>query len=246
MKGMPMAETARHNQNQGAQRPPQRESLVFSPVTGLIRLVFSCFGWFLFSVMAGAFVDWLGMLAGWWGRDHATAVLTQDILWLGENFTSSLFGVPPAELALGLSKTVHHYLSFGEIRLYANDTAFLRIVKSAALSVQPYWEAVILSAMSTVVRVFILCLSAVFYLIVFVVTMIDGLVERELRKEGGGIEHAAVFHHARIWVSRPLAYAPIVYLACPVSINPSWVVMPSALMLGMATYFTFFTFRKHV
>ena len=126
------------------------------------------------------------------------------------------------------------------------DNAFFAFAKQVALAVQPYWQGVIYSAMNTVVRLFIIALSAVFFIVVFVVTMIDGLVERELRKEGGGIEHAAVFHHAKIWVSRPLAWSPIVYLSLPVSINPAWVVLPSALVFGMATYIAFFTFRKYV
>ena len=224
---------------------PRADSPVFSPVTGSIRLVWKCIAWLLLSVVIGTLLDWGGMLAGWWGRDHSLTVLSQDIAWLGNNFTTSILGRSPAEVALDISRVVHDYLSF-QVRPSPRDSAFITLAKQAALAVQPYWQGVIYSAMNTVVRLFIIMLSAVFFIVVFIVALIDGLVERELRKEGGGIEHAAVFHHAKIWVSRPLAWSPIVYLSLPVSINPAWVVLPSALVFGTATYIAFFTFRKYV
>lgn len=224
---------------------PQADSPVFSPISGSIRFVWRCLIWLLLSIFFGTFFDWLGMLAGWWGSDHSLTVLSQDIAWLGENFTTSILDRSPAEVALAISRTVHDYLSF-HVQPSPRDSAFIALAKQTALAVQPYWQGVIYSAMSTAVRLFIIALSAVFFIVVFVVTMIDGLVERELRKEGGGIEHAAVFHHAKTWVSRPLAWSPIIYLSLPVSINPAWVVLPSALVFGTATYIAFFTFRKYV
>lgn len=224
---------------------PQTDSPVFSPISGTLRLIWRCVAWLFLSVVIGTVLDWLGMLAGWWGPDHSLTVLSQDIAWLGEHFTTSILGRSPAEVALAISRAVHDYLSF-QVQPSPRDSAFIALAKQTALTVQPYWQGVIFSAMNTVVRLFIILLSAVFFIVVFVVALIDGLVERELRKEGGGIEHAAVFHHAKIWVSRPLAWSPIVYLSVPVSINPAWVVLPSALVFGMATYIAFFTFRKYV
>ena len=217
---------------------PQADSPVFSPISGSIRFVWRCLTWLLLSIFFGTVFDWLG-------SDHSLTVLSQDIAWLGENFTTSILGRSPAEVALDISRVVHDYLSF-QVRPSPRDNAFFVFAKQVALTVQPYWQGVIYSAMNTVVRLFIITLSAVFFIVVFVVTMIDGLVERELRKEGGGIEHAAVFHHAKTWVSRPLAWSPIIYLSLPVSINPAWVVLPSALVFGMATYIAFFTFRTYV
>lgn len=224
---------------------PQTDSPVFSPISGTLRFVWKCVAWLFLSVVIGTVLDWLGMLAGWWGPDHSLTVLSQDIAWLGNNFTTSILGRSPAEVALAISRAVHDHLSF-QVHPSPRDSAFIALAKQTALTVQPYWQGVIYSAMSTAVRLFIIALSAVFFIVVFVVTMIDGLVERELRKEGGGIEHAAVFHHAKTWVSRPLAWSPIIYLSLPVSINPAWVVLPSALVFGMATYIAFFTFRKYV
>ena len=220
---------------------PQADSPVFSPISGTLRLIWRCVAWLFLSVVIGTVLDWLGMLAGWWDPDHSLTVLSQDIAWLGEHFTTSILGRSPAEVALAISRAVHDHLSF-QVHPSPRDSAFIALAKQTALTVQPYWQGVIFSAMNTVVRLFIIMLSAVF----FVVALIDGLVERERRKEGGGIEHAAVFHHAKIWVSRPLAWSPIIYLSVPVSINPAWVVLPSALVFGMATYIAFFTFRKYV
>ena len=71
---------------------PQTDSPVFSPISGTLRLVWKCVVWLFLSVVIGTVLDWLGMLAGWWGPDHSLTVLSQDIAWLGEHFTTSILG----------------------------------------------------------------------------------------------------------------------------------------------------------
>ena len=107
-----------------AQQSPQADSPVFSPISGSIRFVWRCLTWLLLSIFFGTFFDWLGMLAGWWGSDHSLTVLSQDIAWLGENFTTSILDRSPADVALAapymttsLSTSSRHHATASSSRL---------------------------------------------------------------------------------------------------------------------------------
>lgn len=197
----------------------------------------------LISIFVGTAVDYLGMWLDWWDDKHQLQVLSHDIAYLGENFTTSIFGMPPADLALQLATWVNDKLSIS-IHRRPNEANIYRIYHAAVESFNPFWQNFIYSAMTAVVRLFIIILSVAFYLIVFLVAMIDGLVQRELRKEGGGIEHAQIYHHAKTWIGRILIISPMIYLAWPESINPNWIVLPSAGAFGLSVFITFSTFKK--
>ena len=113
---------------------PQADSPVFSPISGTLRLIWRCVVWLFLSVVIGTVLDWLGMLAGWWGPDHSLTVLSQDIAWLGEHFTTSILGRSPAEVALAISRAVHDYLSF-QVHPSPRDSAFIALAKQTALTV---------------------------------------------------------------------------------------------------------------
>lgn len=220
-------------------------ALVFAPITWPVSRLLSILSFILMSIVMGTVLDWIGMWAGWWGANHQLHVLSSDIAYLGTHFTTSILGKPPADVALMIGQYVHRYLSFDVVHK-ANDPAFFRALKQVGEVIQPYWQSIVYSAMTVVVRIFIIALSLVFYVVVFLVAMIDGLVERELRKEGGGIERAQIYHHAKIWIPRILYFSPMIYLAWPWSINPGWIVVPSAVLFGLSVYLTFATFMKHL
>lgn len=222
----------------------KRFNAVFSPITWPLGKILATIKFIFVSIMLGTLIDWLGMWLGWWGNNHQLEVLTKDIAYLGANFTVSIFGIPPADLAIRIGQTIQSYLGY-DIKLNPADPRFFRMVKDVLIAVQPYWQSIIYSAMTVGVRVFIIAMSLFFYVVVFLVAMIDGLVERELRKLGGGIERAKLYHHAKIWIPRVLYFSPMIYLAWPNSINPSWIVLPSAIVFGIAVYMTFSTFMKY-
>lgn len=223
---------------------PRRVSLL-TPITLPLSIMLSVSSYLLLSIILGTVIDWLGVVLGWWDNNHQLAVLKSDILYLGENFTTSIAGVSPADLAVSISQQVQQTLTFSH-KVGGQQYKFMRLVAKTLIIIEPYYQSMVYSAMTVAVRILIITLSTVFFIIVFFVAMIDGLVQRELRKDGGGIERAQVYHHAKTWVGRVLVISPVIYLAYPHSINPNWIVLPAALAFYLAVFITFATFKKYL
>lgn len=216
-----------------------------SPITVPLTIAKKTIGYLFLSIIIGTAVDYLGYFLDWWEYDHQLQVLASDIGYLGDNFTISIFGQPPAELALAISQRIKQWMTFS-IYIGHQEFFFMQMVKGFFQLVEPFWQNLVYSAMTVGVRVFIIIMSISFFVVVAIVAAIDGLTERELRKEGGGIEHSKLYHHAKAWTGRVLVVSPIIYLSWPETINPGVVILPAAAFFGMAVYVTFFTFKKHL
>lgn len=231
--------------SKAAPAPEKRGPSKVSPITVPLKIVFAITGYLVVSIVFGTLIDYLGIWLDWWGYDHQFGVLAADISYLGKNFTMSIFGQPPAELAIEISTEVKRYMT-PSIFIGKQDWAFMRLFKVGVQAVEPFWQNLVYSAMTVFVRCFIVIMSISFFVLVFIVAAVDGLVERELRKEGGGIEHSKLYHHSKAWVGRVLVVSPMIYLSWPETIDPSIVILPAAGMFGLAVYMTFFTFKKHL
>lgn len=216
-----------------------------TPIVLPIKVFLTLTGYLLMSIVLGTTVDYLGIWLGWWDHTHQLHILAADIQYLGDNFTVSVFGQPPAELALAIGQTIKSYLTFST-QIHYQEFYFFRLAKTVLEIVEPYWQNLIYSAMSVAVRVFIILMSIIFFIVVFIVAAVDGLVERELRKEAGGLEYAKVYHHAKIWIRRVLIVSPIIYLSYPESINPAFIILPAASSLWLATLISFATYKKYL
>jgi len=74
---------------------------------------------------------------------------------------------------------------------------------------------------------------------------VDGLVERDLRRWGGGRESSNVFNLARRSIVPAFVAACVVYISLPFSINPIIVILPFACLLGMAVRIAFERMKKY-
>lgn len=218
---------------------------LLTPIVAPLSMAITVSIYLITTILVGSLLDFSGYLLGWWGVDHQLNVLATEIQYLGDNFTVSVFGQPPAELALSISREVQSWLTFST-KIGGQDYFFWRVVKDIIEALEPLWQNLVYSAMTVAVRCFIISMSVVFFILVFMVAAVDGLVERELRKEGGGLEHAKLYHHAKIWTTRVLIISPIIYLSWPTVINPGFIILPSAAAFGFAVYMTFSTFKKHL
>lgn len=218
---------------------------LLSPIVVPFGMAITVILYLLTTILLGTIIDFIGYLIGWWERDHQLTVLATEIQYLGNNFTASVFGVPPADLALSISQKVQSWLTLST-KIGGQEYAFWRLVKMIVSHIEPFWQNLVYTVMTVAVRCFMISMSIVFFILVFLVAAVDGLVERELRKEGGGLEHSKVYHHAKIWVGRVLIVSPIIYLSWPMAINPGFIILPAAFAFGFATYMTFSTFKKHL
>lgn len=96
------------------------------------------------------------------------------------------------------------------------------------------------------VRLAVLALAVPAFVLFGVVGLIDGLVQRDLRRRGAGRESSFVYHHARAAIL-PLLLAPfIAYLALPVSLHPGWIVLPAAMLAALAVALAARSFKKYL
>jgi len=76
--------------------------------------------------------------------------------------------------------------------------------------------------------------------------MVDGLVARHIRKEGGGRESSWLYHRAK-WAIITLSGTSImVILLLPINYSPSWVLPAGALVLGVLVRMQWAYFKKYL
>ena len=234
--------------NPNAQQPPRKRGLfglIFLPFS----MVFIVAGYLVGSILVSILLEWGGMLFGLCDYDHAAHVLEQEFAYLGDNFTMTLLGVSAEDAAL----RVIHFFQDG---LVARPPAQIHVSPQELLSMRfwsqltanwPYYRiAVVYVLMVTGIRCVIIVLSSLLFVLVGLVAAIDGLHLRELRKVGGGIEHAGVYHHAKAFVPYTVGISPVLYLSWPSSINPNFILLPGMLLFYLAVLVGFSTFKKFI
>jgi integrating conjugative element membrane protein (TIGR03747 family) len=91
-----------------------------------------------------------------------------------------------------------------------------------------------------------LALTLPLFLLAALTGLVDGLVRRDVRRFGAGRESGFVYHRARASLM-PLATLPwVIYLALPVSVAPLVILLPGAVLLGVAVCISAATFKKYI
>ena len=96
------------------------------------------------------------------------------------------------------------------------------------------------------VRLAILCLATPVFLLFSLIGLIDGLVQRDLRRWGGGRESSYLYHYAKNSVWMFMLGAWVCYLALPVSLHPVFIVLPFAILFAISISVTASTFKKYL
>ena len=94
------------------------------------------------------------------------------------------------------------------------------------------------------VRLAILSLATPVFLLFSLVALVDGLVQRGLRRWGGGRESLFVSHYAKKAVLPLVVITWVTYLALPFSLDPMFIVIPFATLFAFAEVVTASTFKK--
>ena len=234
--------------NPNAQQQPRKRSLfglIFLPFS----MVFIVASYLVGSILVSILLEWGGMLFGLCDYDHAAHVLEQEFAYLGDNFTMTLFGISAEDAAL----RVIHFFQDGlvarppaQIHVSPQELLSMRFWSQLTANWPFYRNAVVYVLMVTGIRCVIIVLSSLLFVLVGLVAAIDGLHLRELRKVGGGIEHAGVYHHAKALVPYTIGISPVLYLSWPSSINPNFILLPGMLLFYLAVLVGFSTFKKFI
>ncbi|GAJ29318.1 TIGR03747 family integrating conjugative element membrane protein [Acidomonas methanolica] len=242
-----------------AQRAQQRQQGAF---VSLITLPFRFIGVLCGSLLLCIVIECLGMGFFWpeQGWHHAEHMLSHELGQLSSRFTRSALVQEPGRTAYELVQRAYDGLfiksgllnwirdasvqSSAGIHGQAHDFRYYMAV--VYVHVEAYLIAAAYTVLTFLVRLFVLVLTLPLFVLSAFVGFVDGLVRRDIRRFGAGQESGFVYHRARASLM-PLAVWPwVTYLALPISVPPLVILLPCAVLLGIATNVTAATFKKYI
>lgn len=239
-------------------RVPPRPAAEPGVLASVFIVVAKGIHWLLLALVFAVLLEWTGMI-WWWpaeGVQHSRRMLAVEQGTLGSNFPRLLLSSAPIQFAttMGdqLSQAVFGLTGLNRVIAWATTPPAaheprLRVtIRRFVNRLTNY-----LIAAEQIFRVFgtrlaILILATPVFALFGIVAVIDGLVRRDLRRWGGGRESGFIYHWAKC-VALPLAVGVwLVYLVLPFSFHPALVILPFALLLGLAVTAAAGTFKKYL
>lgn len=237
---------------------PRRRAVQQGLVANCLAAIARVIQWILFSLLFSIIIEWVGMVL-WWpdeGLDHSRTMLTREISYLDSDFRRSVVTSDPARFAKRFADNTYHYLF--EVTRIVN---FIRWVSpppgTNERGIRPRLHKIFrpiadfVIAMMQVTQVFsvrlaILTLATPIFLLFSLVALVDGLVQRDLRRWGGGRESSFVYHYAKKAALPLVVLCWVIYLAIPFSLHPTFVVLPFATLFALSVAVTASTFKKYL
>ena len=231
-----------------------QEGLIAKSLTAVAKVI----QWILLSLLFSIIVEWAGMVL-WWpdeGIEHSRAMLATEISYLESDFRRSFVTSDPARFAKRFADNSYHYLF--EVTRFVDFIRWVSLpptineqgIRPTLHKIyQPTAEFVIAMMQVTQlfsVRLAILTLAMPVFLLFSLVALVDGLVQRDLRRWGGGRESSFVYHYAKKAALPLVVITWVVYLALPFSLHPSFIVLPFAAMFALSVAVTASTFKKYL
>jgi integrating conjugative element membrane protein (TIGR03747 family) len=242
-----------------AQRQQQQQKSIFN---ALITLPFRFTAVLLGSLLLSIIIECVGTYALWpeEGWKHARQMYKSEQGQLSDNFKRSAIVQEPG-------RTVHELvqLSYGYVMVKSGlekslkgtsrkahkartrnvgDTSYY--VGELFVHLENYLLAAAYTILVFIIRLIVLFLSLPLFLIAAFLGLIDGLVCRDIRRFGAGRESGYLYHRAKACVL-PLATLPwIFYLSLPMSVEAGLILVPSAILLGLAIAITARSFKKYL
>ena len=200
---------------------------------GRVRGALHCL---MLSLLMSVAVEWIGM-TWWWpeeGSRHAENVLRREAGYLNAEFR------PAAARVLRAAERGYFY-AFE----WTGVAAGLRWV-GGTVDVAAYVRAALFAVQVLMVRVVLLAFSAPAFAVFGLTGLAMGLTLRDIRRWSAGREFGGLYHAAKRLAPRVIALAAVVYLAIPVSVHPTAVIVPGAALFGVSALVVTASFKKYL
>lgn len=219
---------------------------------GIVNTLVSMVFWLFFSLLISILVEWIG-LAFWWpdeGAQHALTMYQQELTYLSGDLNRSVLVSDPFGFAAGFAHWVEGlWRDIGLLDVIAwmaeppsPEERFRQVVHS----LHEYAAATVFITLLFSVRVAILLLSTPVFGLFGLVGLVDGLVERDLRRFGAGRESSYVFHIAKQAVGPLIILTWAIYLSMPISVHPALVILPFSILSAIFIRITASSFKKYL
>ena len=212
-------------------------------ITYPIRAVARGIVWALLALVFNILIEWFGIFFGWWerpGDQHSSAMVAKEVAWLNSDFVG-VIGDPVSNIPK-IARRLFSILFVWNEHDYSRE--FLNYANG--FGAVDYASAAINSVYLFGVRVGLLLFSLPIFIVFGLAAFTDGLLQRDLRRFGGGRESAYLWHYAKRWVAPTLALPVIIYLGVPLSIYPPYLITPFAMLFGFAVWISSALFKKYL
>ena len=209
------------------------------------------------SLLLSLIIEWIGIALLWpeQGYRHSQDMLEAELGWLSRDFTRSLLHTDPVQAAQYLIAMAYDllFVKSGFIDFVqtartppADAPRWQRYSFQLFLTLENYLLATIYVTLTFLVRLVILSLTLPLFAMAALTGFVDGLVRRDLRRFGAGRESGFVYHHAKRAIGPLFFSAWIIYLSLPFSLHPNWILLPCAVLLGLAISIAAGSFKKYL
>lgn len=239
-------------------QPPVEHGWIGGTVIALIKSIIALIATLVLAVL----LEWAGM-AWWWkeqGVEHSRMMLEKEVSYLNEQFRDSGIVTGSAHFAARMSERFFSVLAWArldEVAQWLKQPAPATPPQAVKERIKENWRQGLanaadhLIAAMTITQVFavrlaILVMALPAFGLFALVGLCDGLVQRDLRRWGGGRESSFIYHHAKKFVIPMFVGVWIVYLGMPVSVNPSFIIVPFAALFGLSLAIVASTFKKYL
>lgn len=244
--------TAHHHSAQ--QRAEQ--GLFSKTLHTLIQAILFLFMTLLLSIL----IEWAGMATDFWeqpGSQHSQSLLQQELGYLNQDFRRSVLVEQPMQFAQRFADQFYR-LMFKQTGIETviitiatptpnhNESHFRRRLRYYYHQTEEYILAAMTITQLFAVRLAVLTLALPAFMLLAAFGLIDGLVQRDIRRWSGGRESSFVYHWAKRILYPSLILPWIIYLAMPDSIHPNAIVLPFALLFAIAVRIMASTFKKYL
>lgn len=210
----------------------------------------------LTSITLSIVIEWVG-IHFWWpelGVEHSRQMVRTESAFLAGNLGNSwIRRRPAAPLVESIATTAAllHQSPIARVTARAMQKIIAQITSSATWQrvrnpLRPYLAIIGNVSELYAIRLTVLCLAAPMFVLLAFIGLVDGLVQRDLRRWGGGRESAYVYHYAKRSNRVFLVLGAIVYLALPVSLHPALILLPFAAATAVAVSLTASRFKKYL
>jgi len=231
-----------------------RQGLISKALSTLAQAV----QWLLLSLVFSVIVECAGMVL-WWpeeGLDHSRRMLAAELGYLDADFRRSVVTSDPARFARTVADKAYYAL-FEFTRVVDLIDWLSRPPAAGEDGLRPKLHNLyrpiadfVLAAMQVTqvfsVRLALLTLATPVFVLFTLVALVDGFVQRDLRRWGGGRESSFVYHWAKRSALPLLVLSWVVYLALPFSLHPTFVILPFATLFALSVAVTASSFKKYL
>jgi integrating conjugative element membrane protein (TIGR03747 family) len=231
---------------------PRRPGLILGTLELCLQLLGLLFASLIFSVV----LEFMGILWFWpeQGWHHSHAMWLSELGWLSDHFKSSLLLEEPAQATAKVLQHLNEWVvvrsgwaqSDTQLKLLSHQTSVQGQLAQAYVVLQDYLLAALFTAFTFVVRLAVLTLAMPLFLLAVITGAVDGLMRRDLRKFSADRESSFVYHRAKRTLPHLIVSPWLIYLSLPWALNPNWILVPCAALLGCIVAITAATFKKYL